>query len=402
MLRKVRREGLTSEQLAALGGSSRIDDSEVRASSDSGAKPDSGVKAKIDEIEQQMVGDGYVGSPRRAPEFYNAPTPARAPMGDTARTEPAPLRDAPSRRDRRRGQVERVATPRADRRPPPPLGKRRRLAPACAPLELRMSAAARLRQAVRRRAERSRARPRARRGGDRLRQRRLRAVRAVACRPDRPRRRTRRSTPRPGWCCSTCTAPSASSTSSRAWRSTTRSSSAGRRRSGSRCPSWWPRPPAMNRRARPRIDGQVGWVCPSYLDADAVAKLSSQTLQMPLPWVFDWGALKSIDAEACARLSELFRKLDPAEARHALARRRTPVHGAAGSRAHRRARCRPGVLAAAPGRAAHDQPARPVRRGGDRLLRHLRGLAAVVGAGRAARCASAARAEHRPRRRCRW
>ena len=28
MLRKVRREGLTSEQLAALGGSSRIDDSE--------------------------------------------------------------------------------------------------------------------------------------------------------------------------------------------------------------------------------------------------------------------------------------------------------------------------------------------------------------------------------------
>ena len=30
MLRKVRREGLTSEQLAALGGSSRLDDSEPR------------------------------------------------------------------------------------------------------------------------------------------------------------------------------------------------------------------------------------------------------------------------------------------------------------------------------------------------------------------------------------
>src|ERR1700741_5673193 len=51
MLRKVRREGLSSEQLAALGGSSKIDDSEARI--DSGAKPDSGVKAKIDEIEQQ-------------------------------------------------------------------------------------------------------------------------------------------------------------------------------------------------------------------------------------------------------------------------------------------------------------------------------------------------------------
>ena len=32
---------------------------------------------------------------------------------------------------------------------------------------------------------------------------------------------------------------------------------------------------------------------------------------MPLPWVFDWNALKSIDAEACARLSELFRSWIP-------------------------------------------------------------------------------------------
>src|ERR1700754_1859558 len=76
MLRKVRREGLTSEQLAALGGSSRIDDSEAKIP-DSGAKADSGVKAKIDEIEQQMVGDASYAnhhSTRRTPEFYNAPT----------------------------------------------------------------------------------------------------------------------------------------------------------------------------------------------------------------------------------------------------------------------------------------------------------------------------------------
>src|SRR6195952_2872272 len=73
MLRKVRREGLTSEQLAALGGSSRLDDSEARIV-DSGAKPDSGVKAKIDEIEQQMVGDGAYAPQKRSPEFYNAPT----------------------------------------------------------------------------------------------------------------------------------------------------------------------------------------------------------------------------------------------------------------------------------------------------------------------------------------
>ena len=32
---------------------------------------------------------------------------------------------------------------------------------------------------------------------------------------------------------------------------------------------------------------------------------------MPLPWVFDWGALQTIDAEACGRLSELFRSWIP-------------------------------------------------------------------------------------------
>ena len=74
MLRRVRREGLSSEQLAALGGSSRIDDSEVRPT-DSLARADAGVKAKIDQIEQQMVGDGtYPTAQRRAPDFYSAPT----------------------------------------------------------------------------------------------------------------------------------------------------------------------------------------------------------------------------------------------------------------------------------------------------------------------------------------
>lgn len=85
MLRKVRREGLTSEQLATLGGSSRLDDSEVRQ--DNGARADGGVKAKIDEIEQQMVGDGLASpSMRRTPQFYDAPTQPAA-MG-YARTMP--------------------------------------------------------------------------------------------------------------------------------------------------------------------------------------------------------------------------------------------------------------------------------------------------------------------------
>ena len=83
MLRKMRREGLSPEQLAALGHSSRIDDSEVRITDSPPVRPiDAGVKAKIDEIEQQMVGEGggYAGSQKRTSEFYNAPTqPASLP-----------------------------------------------------------------------------------------------------------------------------------------------------------------------------------------------------------------------------------------------------------------------------------------------------------------------------------
>jgi hypothetical protein len=54
-------------------------------------------------------------------------------------------------------------------------------------------------------------------------------------------------------------------------------------------------------------EGDVGWVCPATLDIEAVARLRSQTLQMPLPWVFDWGELRRIDAEAAMQLSTLFR-----------------------------------------------------------------------------------------------
>ncbi|HLL18074.1 MAG TPA: hypothetical protein VK439_04775, partial [Rubrivivax sp.] len=63
MLRKVRREGLSPEQLAALGTSSRLDDSDARRSDDRNSRLD-GVKAKIDEIEQQMVGEGGFTSTR--------------------------------------------------------------------------------------------------------------------------------------------------------------------------------------------------------------------------------------------------------------------------------------------------------------------------------------------------
>jgi hypothetical protein len=53
--------------------------------------------------------------------------------------------------------------------------------------------------------------------------------------------------------------------------------------------------------------GEVGWAAPELLDHEALARLRSLTLQMPLPWVFDWSALRRIDAEAATQLSVLCR-----------------------------------------------------------------------------------------------
>jgi hypothetical protein len=60
-----------------------------------------------------------------------------------------------------------------------------------------------------------------------------------------------------------------------------------------------------------RSPGEIGWICPALLDIDAVAKLRSQTLQLPLPWVFDWSSLQSVEPEAATHLSELFRQWAP-------------------------------------------------------------------------------------------
>ena len=74
MLRKVRREGLSSEQLAALGGSSRIDESEPRLA-DSRAAPR---QRRQGEDRRDRAADGRRprtrGTARRGPEFFNAPT----------------------------------------------------------------------------------------------------------------------------------------------------------------------------------------------------------------------------------------------------------------------------------------------------------------------------------------
>ena len=52
---------------------------------------------------------------------------------------------------------------------------------------------------------------------------------------------------------------------------------------------------------------QVGWAAPAMVDEEEVTELRSQLLQLPLPWVLDWRALESIDAQACGALTSLLR-----------------------------------------------------------------------------------------------
>ncbi|QPF75708.1 hypothetical protein G8A07_24190 [Roseateles sp. DAIF2] len=53
--------------------------------------------------------------------------------------------------------------------------------------------------------------------------------------------------------------------------------------------------------------GGVAWTAPEYLDAEAVALLTKRCQNLPMPWVLDWAALRRLDTEGCARLRELFR-----------------------------------------------------------------------------------------------
>jgi hypothetical protein len=301
MLRKVRREGLTSEQLAALGGSSKIDDSEARI--DSGAKPDSGVKAKIDEIEQQMVGDGYQGSQRRSAEFYNARTQP-VPMEPAARTSSHGPLGTPTDG----GRVVDTGRP----------SERGRLAaaPAAAVMTPGMSPLTPLTLdgnstdfshpfAV--------------------------EVSEVAHDPELDEAVIAFANADFELCeqsLATLTGPGGSRAGhAETWlvlfdlyRAIGQQSKFEAlaldyaQQFGWSAPQWFSMPKlvadAAKNEERPRskaISGQVGWICPEIVDSDSVAKLRSQTLQMPLPWVFDWANLRSIDPEACARMSELFR-----------------------------------------------------------------------------------------------
>ena len=318
MLRRVRREGLSPEQLASLSGSSRMDDSEVRQSESSVPRQDGGVKAKIDEIEQQMVGDaGFSGTSKKPNGDYpNAPPASIAPP---ERKPPLP---------QGQGIHDRSLAPLL---PPFPVMN---LPPAAAAAPLQMSGGlpplAPLSSVSfsgsgpgsANSANSDFGSPFAVEVSEVVHDPELdEAVIAFAnadftqC-EEALQRITKQGAGR--------------AQHAETWlvlfdlyRATGQQQSFESlaveyaQQFGWSAPQWYSLPrlvaealaeePVLNSVVPTRDDGDVGWLCPELLDTEAVARLGSQTLQMPLPWVFDWHQLRRIDAEAATQLASLFR-----------------------------------------------------------------------------------------------
>jgi hypothetical protein len=312
MLRKVRREGLSPEQLAALGGSSRIDDSEARLSDNATARADAGVKAKIDEIEQQMVGENFAPTAPRRPAGAQGAASRAAALAN-ATTSPAVLNvgQRPASRDDSDRLPALPPLPDLDR--PSPAGRAQILAggglPPLSPMPRAPSAADAPNQ------------PFAVEVSEVVHDPELdEAVIAFANADFNQCERALIALTGPG--------------GERAQHAETwlalfdfyRATGLQPRfeslaldyaqQFGWSAPQWFSLPKLVSDAAaaaeegpgKRRAGGDVGWLCPEVLDSDAVARLRSQTLQLPLPWVFDWSGLKRIDVQAATELSALFRQ----------------------------------------------------------------------------------------------
>ncbi|MEY4428733.1 MAG: hypothetical protein RLZZ182_1422 [Pseudomonadota bacterium] len=69
-------------------------------------------------------------------------------------------------------------------------------------------------------------------------------------------------------------------------------------------------PPSIQRSS---ADSQLpttleGWIAPPLLDADGVGRLRCEVLQLPRPWAMDWAGLERITPDAAGQLSQLFRQ----------------------------------------------------------------------------------------------
>jgi hypothetical protein len=314
MLRKVRREGLSPEQLAALGGSSKLD-SESKNDPTNARTPDSGVKAKIDEIEQQMVGDGFTASGvrkstdmggTRAGQFRQTTTRPSVLQRDGSAT---PMTAPPSSAAKPVAPAAPPAVAPAQDGAPTPLGGPSRGKEAqnislgglhgnvasdfASPFTVEVSEVAHdpeLDEAVIafanadfEQCEQSLA-TLTRTGGARAQHAETWLVLFDLYRATGQQHKFEglalEYAQQFGWS----------------------------------APQWYSLPKLVadsvqqDKPFTQRTAGDIGWICPDTLDTDEVARLRSITLQLPLPWVFDWSALKSVEPEAATHLSDLFRQ----------------------------------------------------------------------------------------------
>jgi hypothetical protein len=353
MLRRVRREGLSPEQLAALGGSSRLDDSEALAPPSASQRP-AGVKAKIDEIEQQMVGDAGFGSGRSSTSpaqatANSAPTGA-APMA----ARPPPLRDTPSTLTQALKAANQAhaapslaglsnqtnalhappssaaqpqdnalnfpelptlkpaptAAPNSGRLPPlAPSSGNPAMAPVAgeyndfgSPFAVEVSEVVHdpeLDEAVIAfaNADFNQCEEALQRitqfGGTRWQHAETWLVLFDLYRATGQQQRFEslavEYAQQFGWSAPQWYSLPKLVADAQTDDATHSSAGTGKVAAGA------------------RDHGDVGWLCPEHLDTEAVGRLRSQTLQMPMPWVFDWQNLRRIDAEAAMQLSTLFR-----------------------------------------------------------------------------------------------
>ena len=317
MLRRVRREGLSPEQLAALGSSSRLDDSEARLPEPNSARTD-GVKAKIDEIEQQMVGNTGFNSTRN-----------KATGGFAPSTEPSKLNREPSSDGERGGVVDGHEGMHGFSMPPPPLS----MPPPAAPAPVQMAGGLPPLAPLSTVSFDSPSPSTMGEGnGNGFGNPFAVEVTEVVHDPELDEAVIAFANADFSQCeeaLQRITAPDGDRGQHaetwlvlfdlyRATGQQQRFESLAveyAQQFGWSAPQWYSLPklvaeslvdePPLS--SGTRDGGDVGWVCPRHLDIEAVARLRSQTLQMPLPWVFDWGDLHRIDPEAAMQLSALFR-----------------------------------------------------------------------------------------------
>ena len=337
VLRRVRREGLSPDQLAALGTSSRLDDSEPRSPEGPFASP-TGVKAKIDEIEQQMVGEpGFSGQRGRpSPNVAAAHSGYGAPYPQPPASRP-PVPAVLSR------EVPRPGSPTgpgfsgfdedADLLPALPPLMERRIAPAAppaAPVQMSNGLSPLAPMAT---ISFAGAKPGS--SGGKPGSAAAVEVSEVVHDPELDEavitfanadfhsceEALRRITSVGG----------ARNQHAETWlvlfdlyRATGQQQSFESlavdyaQQFGWSAPQWYSLPlmvaeaaaaeePAITSKFSSHTASGVGWLCPQHLDIEGVARLRSQTLQMPLPWVLDWNALQAVDPEAAMQLSTLLR-----------------------------------------------------------------------------------------------